>query len=154
MTELARLLDRDALQAEEGPRGRVRVTVPRGWASARATIVVQAPARVRCAACEGGGCDACQRSGVFRLAERPEERTFRVTLPAELGEGRVLRIAAPFGAGGPLAQVLCELREGDAPEGCWRVATADRGPLSRAVVSTGVALLLAAGVAVAWLATR
>ena len=122
MTEVARVLDRDALDACEGPRIRVRIAVPRSWATERSTILVETPERVPCAGCDGGGCDACGRSGVFRLGANPAERTFSVSLPVQLGNGAVLRIARPFGEASPIVLALCEVRPSSEASGCTRVA--------------------------------
>ena len=121
MTEVARVLDRDALDACEGPRVRIRIAVPRAWATELSTILVEAPERVPCAGCDGGGCDACGRSGVFRLGASPAERTFSVSLPVQLGNGAVLRIARPFGEESPIVLALCEVRPSSEASGCTRV---------------------------------
>lgn len=150
MTALGRVLDRGALDEEPGGRARVRISVPVAWAAERATVVVQPPERVPCARCDGGGCDACGRSGVLRLDPDPDARTFTLSLPVELGEGVVLRVARPFGDASPVVQVLCEVRAGAEPVGCRRVP-GDRPPARSSVVPRGVALALLVTSFVAWL---
>lgn len=114
------MIDRDGLDGDPGPRVRVRIGVPRAWGEVGATVIVEAPRRVACARCDGGGCDGCGRSGVVRLAEEPASRTFRLALPTSLGEGAIVRLARPFGEGSDVAQVHCEIRVTATPEGCTR----------------------------------
>ena len=123
MSELGRVLDRSTLEDSDGPRVRVRIAVPRSWASERALIVVEAPERLPCGRCDGGGCDACERSGSFRLDPDPAVRSFTLTLPVDLGSGVVLRVTRPFGENSPIAQALCEVRPSSEPSGCRRVPT-------------------------------
>jgi hypothetical protein len=54
------------------------VRVPGEWLRAGATVEVELPRNLACAACEGGGCDRCDRSGAVTLRGRGE--------PAELVE--------------------------------------------------------------------
>lgn len=69
----------------EGPRGPDvlhRVRVPRQWLSAGEVIELELPRNLACAACGGGGCDACGRSGAITLRQRDElAEVVEVTLP-------------------------------------------------------------------------
>jgi hypothetical protein len=123
VSELGRVLDRSTLDDADGPRVRVRIAVPRAWASERALIVVEAPERLPCGRCDGGGCDACERSGSFRLDPDPALRSFTLTLPVDLGSGVVLRVTRPFGESSAIGQALCEVRPSSEPSGCRRVPT-------------------------------
>ncbi|MBI4954871.1 MAG: hypothetical protein HY908_22810 [Myxococcales bacterium] len=70
--ELARLVDRAALDEAPGPRGRLRVTVPESWLATPSELEIRVPARLTCARCDGGGCDACGRSGAVRAFAESE----------------------------------------------------------------------------------
>jgi hypothetical protein len=79
---LARVTSRGA----EGPRGPDvvhRVRVPREWLSAGEAIELELPRNLSCAACGGGGCDTCGRSGAITLRQRDElAEVLEVSLPA------------------------------------------------------------------------
>lgn len=71
------------------------------WLDEGAVIELELPRNLACAKCDGGGCDACGRSGAVTLRGRGEPpEIVRVTLPkrgdsAELagsGRGVVLRV--------------------------------------------------------------
>ncbi|MCC6527849.1 MAG: hypothetical protein IT373_34710 [Polyangiaceae bacterium] len=136
--ELARLVDRAALDEAPGPRGRLRVTVPESWLATPCELEIRVPARLACARCDGGGCDACGRSGAVRAlaatepepapepeadepapepAPEPEPaRTdHRVTVQLP-GGGRpvAVRLVSPFGPDG-VAQLLIEVVRGATP---------------------------------------
>jgi len=58
-----------------------RVRVPGGWLDDGLLIEVELPRHLRCAACDGGGCDRCDRSGALTVRGRGE--------PAEIVEVRL-----------------------------------------------------------------
>ncbi len=101
---LPEVLARVTSRAVEGPRGPDvlhRVRVPREWLSAGEVIELELPRNLACAACGGGGCDACSRSGAITLRQRDElPEVVEVTLPirpaadatAPDGQGLTLRI--------------------------------------------------------------
>jgi hypothetical protein len=64
-----RLLDPSALDKKTSPRGRLSIVVPTEWLREGARLEVELPTRVRCDLCDGGGCDACGRSGAYRVPE-------------------------------------------------------------------------------------
>jgi hypothetical protein len=70
--------------------------VPRQWLAGGAQIELELPRNVTCAACEGGGCDACGRSGALTLRGRQDPAELvQITLPrrdAASSEAVVLRI--------------------------------------------------------------
>lgn len=115
MSRLGKLIDRGALDADEGPRARARVTVPAAWADGASLLEVTVPRALECARCDGGGCDACGRSGALRGPESDAARVVRLRLPRGLGDGVALRLARPFGRGSEITQLWLEVRPGDAP---------------------------------------
>ena len=119
---LGRVLDPSVLDACPGPRARLSVEVSAAWLSEGADLVVTAPARLVCARCDGGGCDACARTGALRAPEGAGDRVVRATL-APTPRAVALRIPHPFGADHAIDQLLLELRPGAAPSaGVERVA--------------------------------
>jgi hypothetical protein len=63
-----------------------RVKVPRDWLAAGEVIEVELPRNLSCAACGGGGCDTCGRSGAITLRRRDElAEVVEVTLPTRPG---------------------------------------------------------------------
>ena len=104
----------------------MNLTVPSAWIGGGATLEFELPRNLACAACGGGGCDACERSGAVTLRGRKDlAELIEVTLPhpdsaqgAELGV--VMRIP---GRGGlpedgsdlPRGNLLLTVRAGDEP---------------------------------------
>jgi len=96
----------------DGPRGpdvELRVSVPSEWIAEGATLEIELPRNLLCAACKGGGCDACDRSGAVSVRGKkdPIERV-EVTLPAASpdsapvpSEGRTLVVRIPDRGGAP-----------------------------------------------------
>lgn len=65
-----------------GPDVQMSVTVPHSWFLAGATLEITLPRNLTCAACAGGGCDACRRSGAVSLrAKKAAPESVEVTLP-------------------------------------------------------------------------
>jgi hypothetical protein len=74
----------DALDGPRGPDVLHRIHVERGWLERGAVVEFELPRNVTCAACDGGGCDACDRAGAFSLRGRGEPAELvQVTLPAQ-----------------------------------------------------------------------
>lgn len=96
------------LDAPRGPDVTYSVEVPGSWLAAGATITVELPRVLACAACAGGGCDACERAGALRLrsaAESPE--SVQVTLPSrEYAPGASLCVRVPGQGAGSRVQGL------------------------------------------------
>jgi hypothetical protein len=120
---LGRLLDPRALDEGTGPRGRVQITVPAAWLTEGCALSLLAPRRLPCARCDGGGCDACGKSGVLRAPDDEAARRLEITLPATQSEAVALRLADPFGAG-VVDQLIVEIRAGAASPGVTRVPDA------------------------------
>lgn len=70
-----------------GPDVVHRIGVDRAWLKSGELVEVELPRNLACAACEGGGCDRCGRSGAITLRERgePSERV-QITLPRRSAE--------------------------------------------------------------------
>ncbi len=112
----------------DGPRGpdaQLSVTVPEAFLAEGATLAIEVPRNLACAACSGGGCDACNRSGAVSLRARnaPPE-SVEVTLPKPADDASAppraitLRIPeqggpAPEGSELPRGNLLLTVRAGD-----------------------------------------
>jgi hypothetical protein len=84
--------------------------VPREWLSTGEVIELELPRNLSCAACGGGGCDTCGRSGAITLRQRDElAEVVEVTLPArpsadaELADAQGLTLRIPEQGGLPEA---------------------------------------------------
>jgi len=82
-----------------GPDAKYRVKVAENWLKAGAKIEVKLPRNLECAACDGGGCDACGGSGALTLRDRNDPSEYiqvtlpRVKVPPDSGRrGMILRI--------------------------------------------------------------
>jgi hypothetical protein len=146
VSKLARVLDPEELDRAEGARGRLVVEVPDAWLAGGDTIEVVVPPRVACARCDGGGCDACGRSGALRLPEDEAARTLRLSLPTT-AEASIVRLVRPLGPDAGLEQLWLELRAADeASPFCRRLTRASAGQRGYAALARGpllVAVLLA-----------
>lgn len=82
------------LDRPRGADGAFSITVPAAWLEQGSKLLVRIPKKLVCAACEGGGCDICGRSGALVLSDVPEdERVLDVTLPGfEVAQEMTLRI--------------------------------------------------------------
>ncbi len=90
---MLKLLDPTALDAKvSAPRGRVSIVVPQKWLREGARLSVEVPAKIRCDLCDGGGCDACARSGAYRV----EASAIEITLPRVSDDALALRVTNPF----------------------------------------------------------
>jgi hypothetical protein len=95
---LARVTTR-TLDVPRGPDVVHRIRVPRAWLESGEVVELELPRNLSCAACDGGGCDLCERSGAITLRGREEPpEILNVTLPARQPEadggtrGVVIRI--------------------------------------------------------------
>ncbi len=119
------------LEVPRGPDVELRLALPADWIAEGAAIEVRVPRRLTCAACHGGGCDACARSGALALDEGEDEREpLRLTLPrrsAELGEFalRLPHQGAVRGPDVPAGHLLVIIGVADAasPLAARRIAT-------------------------------
>jgi len=89
------------VEVPRGPDVLHKVRVKPEWLANGATIEFELPRNLSCAACKGGGCDKCDRSGAITLRERREPAELvTVTLPRHTsdmettasGHGIVVRI--------------------------------------------------------------
>jgi hypothetical protein len=87
---LGRVVSAD-LTSPRGPDAAHRIRVPRRWLQTGALVEIELPRNLTCASCEGGGCDACDRSGALTVRERGEPiGLLVVTLPAGDLDGAVV----------------------------------------------------------------
>jgi hypothetical protein len=106
---LSEVLARVKSRAVEGPRGPDvvhRVKVRREWLTVGEVVELELPRNLACAACCGGGCDTCGRSGAITLRRRSEPAEMvEVTLPArsddELPDSRGITLRIPEQGGLP-----------------------------------------------------
>ncbi|MBX3226510.1 MAG: hypothetical protein KIT84_32385 [Labilithrix sp.] len=112
-TELARVLDPSALDAAAGPHGKMSVELSSARRGEAVELVV--PSRLACARCDGGGCDACGRSGALRLSLTEAERTTHFVLPEDARERLRVRLVRPLGDEAGLEQLTIEVRLTPAP---------------------------------------
>jgi hypothetical protein len=83
-----------------------RVKVLRDWLSRGEVIELELPRNLACAACGGGGCDRCGRSGAITLRKRDEPaEVVEVTLPVrsndDLPDSRGITLRIPEQGGLP-----------------------------------------------------
>ncbi len=95
--------------------------MPRAWLETGEVVEFELPRNLSCAACDGGGCDSCERSGAITLRGRDElPEVLSVTLPMRKPEpnsetrGVVIRIPEQGGlppeVGEPLPRGFLLLR--------------------------------------------
>jgi len=92
-----------AVDVPRGPDVIHRIHVAAEWLEEGALIEFELPRNLKCAACEGGGCDACGRSGAVSVRGRKElGEVVQVTLPKRdesslesTASGRTLVIRIP-----------------------------------------------------------
>lgn len=133
--DLGRVLDPSALDSAPGARAHLRIDIPSEWFHEGAELEVRAPVRLACARCEGGGCDACARSGVLRGPSDQGARIVRAVVPAGSTGAMVLRIPQPFGPASAIDQLLLEVHAAAAPSaGIVRVARAQAASPSTPIV--------------------
>lgn len=78
---LAKITSR-TLNVPRGPDVTHRIRVPGAWLEAGDVVEFELPRNLKCAACDGGGCDACERAGAITLRGRDElPEILSVTLP-------------------------------------------------------------------------
>jgi len=79
----------------DGPRGPDvvhEISVPGVWFERGARLSVEVPRRLVCAACEGGGCDRCSRSGAFEV---PSAGPLEFSLPRSVEPSGIVRVRFP-----------------------------------------------------------
>lgn len=91
-----------AVDVPRGPDVKHRVRVLAEWLDEGAEIELELPRNLKCAACDGGGCDRCERSGAISIRGRKElGELVRITLPArgadmeQTASGRAIVVRIP-----------------------------------------------------------
>jgi hypothetical protein len=120
---LGQVLDVAALDASSGPCARIRVGLEAGW-SRGDTLRITVPERLTCARCDGGGCDACRRSGALRAPADADARTLRVEIPEVPARGVAVRLLHPFGDASDVEQLRIELHPSSPSDAGVRVSHA------------------------------
>lgn len=122
-----------------GPDVQHKVSVKRSWLLRGESIELSLPRNLACAACKGGGCDRCDRSGAITLRPRGVEAApIKVPLPRRSAEelarepSLVLRIPEQGGAAEPGS---------DLPRGLLllQIVVAERADTGVSKVRTGIA---------------
>ena len=138
---VVKVLGRVTSETGVSPRGPDvvhRIRIPRAWLTDGALVEFEVPRNVMCAACEGGGCDRCDRSGAFSLRGRNEPAELvRVTLPQRAFDeppssgpkGFLVRIPekgglAPPGSRLPRGLLLLRIEPADKPDAGVRLQAA------------------------------
>lgn len=121
------------LASPRGPDVAHRIRVPRLWLERGETLEFELPRHLSCAACEGGGCDACQRSGAVTLRGRQEPAEFvEVSLPrGARSEPFVIRIPGrgglpPEGSALPRGHLLLKVEPSASERASASVAVVGR----------------------------
>ena len=129
MAELLGRVVQSELDSPRGPDASHRIRVPKDWIEQGSVIEFELPRHLTCRACEGGGCDICERSGAVTLRGRGEPPDLvEVTLPARpRGESFVIRIPERGGlaspeSGLPRGQLFLRIEPADGSEPSASVA--------------------------------
>jgi hypothetical protein len=93
---LARVTNPDQ-DRPRGPDVELAISVPEGWLREGATLEIELPRNLACAACRGGGCDACERSGAVSVRGRKDPiELVEVTLPRPRADAGAPPETRPF----------------------------------------------------------
>ena len=147
MSEVLAKVTTRTLNVPRGPDVLHRIRVPGAWLQSGEVVEFELPRNLTCAACDGGGCDTCERAGAITLRGRHElPEILTVTLPTRKPDaeseprGVIIRIPEQGGLppedGEVLPRGLLLLRVEPAEladPGVTRVAPAGR-PLSERVM--------------------
>jgi hypothetical protein len=152
-----RLFDPSQLDDETGARARITVTIPSDSLKAGCELTLLVPVRLECARCDGGGCDACGRSGVVRAPEGDASRTVRTRVTSASGVAVRVRIPLPFGDASDIRQLFVEVRGGESASELVRAieprgASVPSQRWRRAAFAVAVAIASLAVAAGAWFA--
>lgn len=99
------LFDPTALDSIEGPHGKMTIELPASELGK--AVAIDVPKRLVCARCDGGGCDACGRSGALKLEQTGSTS---LVLPPNGSEQLLLRIPHPLGEAANLALLTVQIR--------------------------------------------
>ncbi len=87
MPEVLAKVTTRTLNVPRGPDVLHRIRVPGAWLESGEVVEFELPRNLTCAACDGGGCDACERAGAITLRGRHElPEILSVTLPMRKAE--------------------------------------------------------------------
>ncbi len=95
MTQVLGKITAPELEGPSGPDVSHRIEVPEAWFEEGVMVAVELPQRLACARCEGGGCDACGRSGAVAVWSNDEEPcvvSVGLPRPPRPGAAVVLRV--------------------------------------------------------------
>jgi hypothetical protein len=154
---IVRLFDPSQLDDESGSRARTAVTVSDLALRTGCELVLIAPVRLECGRCDGGGCDACGRTGVVRAPADEAIRTVRLRVASANGDAVRVRIPRPFGDASEIRQLLVDVIGGVETSRNVRAIEKTR-PVTRrrrmipAVVAAAIAIASVMALAAAWLA--
>ena len=106
MPEVLAKVTTRTLNVPRGPDVTHRIRVPGAWLESGEVVEFELPRNLKCAACDGGGCDACERAGAITLRGRDElPEILSVTLPRRKSdadsEARGVMIRIPEQGGFP-----------------------------------------------------
>ncbi len=127
------------------------------WLETGGTLVVTLPKRVRCAACDGGGCGLCGNRGAFRMADGAEP--LRIALGGGVARPTRLRVTVPESEDRELELLLLDLGPAEVPSPFVRFedlrlapvpAIVRRAPSSASTWLALVVLTVVAGIVVWW----
>ena len=96
-----------------GPDASHRIRVPKDWLEKGSVIELELPRNLVCRKCEGGGCDACDRSGAVTLRARGERGDVDAVLPESEGSGRGVEPLCAWYSSRCLPAVTAALDAGD-----------------------------------------
>lgn len=113
-SELGRVTDPSALDDERAGLAQIETFAPRSWSGRRARL--QLPKSLVCRGCQGGGCDACGRSGAFRLDPDPAARELELDVPTFVKPVVAVRVPRPLGDDAPVKQLLVLIEERAEPD--------------------------------------
>jgi hypothetical protein len=169
MTEVLGRLVASDLESPRGPDASHRLRVPHAFLERGATVEFELPRHLTCAACDGGGCDPCERSGAVTLRGRGEpQELLELSLPkGDREDAFMIRVPErgglpPAGSNLPRGHLLLRVEpceESQASQSLRRTKPSLKPrptlPSLRVVVSSRspLTLLLLAGLALAILAT-
>jgi hypothetical protein len=151
---LGKVVDTQSLDESDGPAARLEIDIPRHWLDEGGELEIAAPRRLTCARCDGGGCDACERSGALNAPDDADRRKIAIHLPQKLSGTTEIRVADPF-VDNAIEQLMVRLSPGSAAsEGVRRVRhSAPPTPMAAKSTSTDrTTLLLATAIVVALIA--
>jgi hypothetical protein len=121
-------------RSDRGPDVEHHLRVPAAWLRRGAAIEFDLPRRLSCAACKGGGCDICSRSGAFALHEKGQlQPPVVVYLTAAEPDARAVRLpeTGATSEAGVRGHLILHIAPGDLSPGVRRIDAPAGLPLTR-----------------------